>query len=233
MIHWNCCVVSNDEKETIIRHTISDNGVGMSAEFMKIMYEPFTQVVDSPGDNGHGLGLAIVKKLVDLMGATIECQSELGKGTTFILTVPHTKASAEEIAAYERKRKLAENAETFYGRKILVCEDNDINAEIIKNILQNRKIEVEIASDGGQGVELARNNKYDAILMDIRMPVLDGYAATRKIREFNKTIPIVALSANDFPEDIEQSFAPGRNAHLAKPIDVKKLFAVLQDVLTR
>lgn len=233
MIHWNCCVVSNDEKETIIRHTISDNGVGMSAEFMKIMYEPFTQVVDSPGDNGHGLGLAIVKKLVDLMGATIECQSELGKGTTFILTVPHTKASAEEIAAYERKRKLAENAETFYGRKILVCEDNDINAEIIKNILQNRKIEVEIASDGGQGVELARNNKYDAILMDIRMPVLDGYAATRKIREFNKTIPIVALSANDFPEDIEQSFASGMNAHLAKPIDVKQLFAALQEVLTK
>jgi len=232
-IHWNCGIISNNEEETIIRHTISDNGIGMSAEFMKVMYEPFTQVVDSPGDNGHGLGLAIVKKLVDLMGATLECQSELGKGTTFILTVPHPKASAREIAAYERKKQLAEDAETFYGRKILVCEDNAVNAEIIKKILQNRNIEVEIAQNGSKGVELAQNNKYDAVLMDIRMPVLDGYAATRKIREFNKKIPIVALSANDFPEDIEQSLASGMNAHLAKPIDVKKLFAVLQDVLTR
>ena len=232
-VQWSCRVINQGSDGIAFRHTISDTGQGMSADFMKIMYEPFTQVTDSPEDNGHGLGLAIVKKLADLMGATIECQSELGKGTTFVVTVPHLKASAEEIAEYERKKQRAENAEIFFGRKILVCEDNSINAEIVKKILQSRKMEVEIASDGGQGVEMAENNQYDAIFMDIRMPVLDGYTAAKKIREFNKTVPIVAISANNFPEDIEKSLTVGMNAHLAKPFDIKKMLAVLQEVLTK
>ena len=92
---------------------------------------------------------------------------------------------------------------------------------------------MEIASDGGQGVEMAENNQYDAIFMDIRMPVLDGYTAAKKIREFNKTVPIVAISANNFPEDIEKSLTVGMNAHLAKPFDIKKMLAVLQEVLTK
>ena len=232
-IEWSCRIIKDDKNETIMEHVISDNGPGMSPEFMKVMYEPFTQANSSPSTNGHGLGLAIVKKLADLMGATIKCDSQLGKGTTFTLTVPHAKAAASEIEAYERKRQIADDQTGFKGCKILVCEDNSINAEIIKKILQNRQITVDIAKDGGEGVAMVEANKYDAVLMDIRMPVLDGYAATRKIRETNKTIPILALSANNFPEDVEKSLAAGMNAHLAKPIDIKKLFGTLREVLTK
>jgi signal transduction histidine kinase/CheY-like chemotaxis protein/ligand-binding sensor protein len=230
-IHWNCRIVSDDKDWTIIQHTISDNGPGMSEEFMKIMYEPFTQVHASPADNGHGLGLAIVKKLVDLIGGSITCKSALGKGTTFVLTVPHAKASETDIAAYKKNNEDHEADPVFQNCKILVCEDNKINAEIIKKILQMKKISVDVAPDGGQGVAMAENNKYDAILMDIRMPVLDGYAATRKIRLFNPKIPIVALSANNFPEDRARSLMAGMNAHLAKPIDIKQLFATLHELL--
>jgi len=232
-IEWSCRIIKDDKNETIMEHVISDNGPGMSPEFMKVMYEPFTQANSSPSTNGHGLGLAIVKKLADLMGATIKCDSQLGKGTTFTLTVPHAKAAASEIEAYERKRQIADDQTGFKGCKMLVCEDNNINAEIIKKILQNRQITVDIAKDGGEGVAMVEANKYDAVLMDIRMPVLDGYAATRKIRETNKTIPILALSANNFPEDVEKSLAAGMNAHLAKPIDIKKLFGTLREVLTK
>ena len=232
-IEWSCRIIKDDKNETIMEHVISDNGPGMSPEFMKVMYEPFTQANSSPSTNGHGLGLAIVKKLADLMGATIKCDSQLGKGTTFTLTVPHAKAAASEIEAYERKRQIADDQTGFKGCKMLVCEDNNINAEIIKKILQNRQITVDIAKDGGEGVAMVKANKYDAVLMDIRMPVLDGYAATRKIRETNKDIPILALSANNFQEDIEKSLAAGMNAHLAKPIDIKKLFGTLREVLTK
>ena len=232
-IEWSCRIIKDDKNETIMEHVISDNGPGMSPEFMKVMYEPFTQANSSPSTNGHGLGLAIVKKLADLMGATIKCDSQLGKGTTFTLTVPHAKAAASEIEAYERKRQIADDQTGFEGCKMLVCEDNNINAEIIKKILQNRQIAVDIARDGGEGVAMVKANKYDAVLMDIRMPVLDGYAATRKIRETNKDIPILALSANNFPEDIEKSLAAGMNAHLAKPIDIRKLFGTLREVLTK
>jgi len=230
-IEWKCRILEDDKATTIIEHTIADNGPGMSPEFMNIMYEPFTQVNSSPTSNGHGLGLAIVKKLVDLMGATIKCESQLGKGTTFTLTVPHAKAAEAEIEAYKRKKQIAEAQTGFQGCRVLVCEDNHINAEIIKKILQNRQMLVDIAKNGGEGVQLAQTKKYDAILMDIRMPILDGYAATGKIREFDKNIPIIALSANNFPEDIEKSLAAGMNAHLAKPIDIKKLFGTLHEVL--
>ena len=117
--------------------------------------------------------------------------------------------------------------------KILVCEDNDINADIIMELLKSRGISCERAVNGEDGVKKAQKKDFDAILMDIRMPVMDGYEATRKIRQFNRKIPIAALSANSFPEDIRESLASGMNVHLSKPVDTGKLFATISDLVGR
>jgi CheY-like chemotaxis protein len=196
------------------------------------MYEPFTQAKAQHSSNGSGLGLAIVRKLVDLLGGTIQCSSRLGEGTTFTVTLPHLKADAREAAAFLQERR-QEDAGLYEGRHVLVCEDNKINAQIIRRLLQLKKITSDWAENGAEAVRMVRENSakpYQAILMDIRMPVMDGYEATRQIRSFNKQVPIIALSANNFAEDVEKSLASGMNAHLAKPVDMKKLLTVLQKV---
>ena len=229
-VSWTMQLAGETEDTLVFAHTITDNGKGMSADFMQVMYEPFTQGSMGSGV-GHGLGLAIVKRLVELMHGTIDCQSAPGKGTSFTITLPHAKASAAEIAAYERAKHMDIAASSFEHCRVLVCEDNLINARIIQSILQLKAIDSEHAKDGREAVQKAQTGKYQAILMDIRMPLLDGYAATEKIREFDKTTPIIALSANNFPDDIKKSLASGMNAHLAKPIDTKQLYSTLNKVL--
>lgn len=172
------------------------------------------------------MGLAIVHKLVELMGGSIVCVSAPGQGTSFTVTLPHAKPDAAQIKAYLEQRQPAAPV-VFKDFKVLVCEDNAINAQIIQKLLQVRNIQTERAENGARAVQLAQTKKYDAILMDLRMPVLDGYGAARQIREFDQTTPIIALSANTFPEDIDRSLACGMNAHLAKPVDTAALYAAL------
>lgn len=227
-IRWTIQVLAENKEKIKVVHTIADNGPGMSKQFQKVMFEPFTQAKDSADSNGSGLGLAIVKKLVDMMEGTITCKSTPGKGTVFTVTVPHIKANKRQIANYLHNKK-ATNSISFDRCCVLICEDNMVNARIIKKLLEQENIIVDHAVDGAQAVKMAQTQKYNAILMDIRMPVLDGYAAAQAIRKFDTYTPIIALSANNFPEDINKSLACGMNAHLAKPIDIQLLFATLHN----
>ena len=137
----------------------------MPEEFQKIMYEPFTREKVSPDSQGSGLGLAIVKKLVDLMGGTIQCDSAPGRGTTFTVKLPYAKASEEEIGAYPGNKESASSFALCSGRHLLLCEDNAINAEIIRQLLEAKQITADHAVNGAEAIEMARNKRYDAILM--------------------------------------------------------------------
>lgn len=219
-IVWSNRIVEEEGKIFLIQ-TIKDNGVGMSEGFQKILFEPFTQEVNSQtkSELGTGLGLAITKNLVSLMGGKISFISKLGKGTQFTITIPLEKASKEEIEKYNTI-SIKDNTEVdLENKKILLCEDVEINARIIKKMLENKKLIVDIAENGEVGINMAKNNNYDAILMDIRMPIVDGITATKEIRKFNKNIPIIALSANAYKEDIELSLKAGMNEHLSKPVN--------------
>ncbi|MDD3338380.1 MAG: response regulator [Lachnospiraceae bacterium] len=217
--------------------TISDNGIGMSKEFQQHMFEPFSQenqVVTSVSQ-GSGLGLAIVKRMCDLMGMTISVESELGKGTTYRLYGEYTLVqSQEEQKAEEIKKETKKDYSVLAGKMVLVCEDHMLNQEIIRRLLEKQKIIVDLAEDGKMGVEKFSKSAigtYDMILMDIRMPVLDGLEATRAIRESEredaKTVPIIAMTANAYKEDVNRSLDAGMNEHLAKPIEPEVLYETL------
>jgi len=228
-VYWDL-VVKKDEKGNVIAvHTISDSGVGMSENFMKIMYEPFAKELNELSDKegGTGLGLVISKKIIDAMDGKIECTSKIGKGTTFIITLPRRIPTQQQINDYKKNKNKTIDYNQLLGIKILVCEDVEINRVIIKRLLEQKGTIVELAKDGIEGVKLAKENHYDVILMDIRMPKLDGLLATKEIRVFNKQIPIIALSANAFSFDKKMSKEAGMNAHIAKPINKDELFTTI------
>lgn len=209
--------------------TIKDNGFGMSEEFQKHMFEQFSIELNknSSIEGGSGLGLAIAKNLTELLGGTIECTSKLNIGTTFIVKLP-----LKEVVESENKLKKDKDDEyinsKLYGKKVLICEDNYLNIIIIEKLLKKEHIETVIAENGEIGIQKMNENKFDAILMDIKMPIMGGIEATKKIRAFDKKIPIIALSANAYKEDIDKSLKVGMNAHLSKPIDVNNLFSTLR-----
>lgn len=216
------------KNEINIVHRITDNGIGITEKFQKKMFEAFTQGKNcySSSECGVGLGLYIAKKFTELMGATIKCKSEIGKGTEFIIIFKY------KIEKENNKESINEIQIDFLeGKRILVCEDIEINAKIIEKILKIYKIKMKWAKDGKKGVELAKNNEFDAILMDIRMPKLNGIEATEEIRKFNKNIPIIAVSANAYKKDIEKSLYAGMNAHIEKPIDKEKLIKTIVELL--
>jgi len=230
-VSWKSSVAGQTDDAVMITTVISDTGPGMTPEFQKIMYEPFSQSHDNTmaSNAGSGLGLAIVKKLVDLMGGTITCHSVLGEGTTFTVALPHQIPSPDEVTDYMRSRNNERPDSILNGKHVLICEDSTINAQIIKRLLELEKIQSDWAADGAQGIQWVQSGEihFDAILMDIRMPVMDGYEATRQIRKFNRDIPIIALSANAYPEDVAQCLSVGMNDHIAKPIDKALLFKKL------
>ena len=231
---WDCRIEKETDDSITVVHTVSDDGPGIGTEFQQHMYEPFTQENNHTAHSGgSGLGLAIVKALVDLMHGSIVCRSAPGQGTSFTVSIPYRKAGPEEINNYLIQEAAEKAVPEKMECKILVCEDNDINADIIMELLKSRGISCERAVNGEDGVKKAQKKDFDAILMDIRMPVMDGYEATRKIRQFNRKIPIAALSANSFPEDIRESLASGMNVHLSKPVDTGKLFATISDLVGR
>ena len=225
-------VLSCDEHEAACRFTVRDNGAGMSKEFLPKMFNPFEQenVLSVQGKQGTGLGLSIAKELLDVLGGTIAVESEKGKGTTFIVEVrfERTERMGEQTAA-EAEMVCLDN------RQILVCEDNELNREIVTTILEMHKLKVIHAENGEQGVQrFMESPEYsiEAILMDIRMPVMDGLTAAKKIRHLERKdaalVPIIALSANAFQEDVEDSRKAGMNDHLTKPIEPVLLLNCLQ-----
>lgn len=215
--------------------SIEDNGIGISEEFQKHIFESFSRERSSTvsGVDGTGLGMGIVKKLVDLMHGTIEVRSKLGVGSTFIVEIPCRIATAEEAQA--KKASLHLDRQSVAGRRILLAEDNDLNAEIATELIQAEGLEVERATDGVVCVDMMEKKPagyYDLILMDIQMPVMDGYKATKTIRRMEDpmkaNIPIVAMTANAFAEDRQRALTVGMNDHVAKPIDMNLLMQVFE-----
>jgi signal transduction histidine kinase/ActR/RegA family two-component response regulator len=231
-ISWTVDIVEESPSRLVAVHTISDNGPGMSSEFQKVMYEPFTQEKTVANVDGSGLGLAIVKKMTELVGGTVSCSSARGAGTSFTVTIPHEIAQEDEIKAYLDGRETHREYRSLKGAEILICEDNKINAEIIAELLSSKGVLTDHACNGEEAVRMSDEKRYDTILMDIRMPVMDGYEAAEKIRAGGSNVPIIALSANNFPEDIEKSKACGMNAHVAKPINTAELYKVLEKAVS-
>lgn len=227
-----------DEKTIHCQFTVEDNGVGMSEDYLKnSLFKPFAQEHNAMSDQytGSGLGLAIVKNLVTLMGGTISVSSYLGEGTTFVIEMDLQKAEPPEIETEViRKPEDSQAADILKDKHILICEDHPLNAEIACKLLKKQGCEVDVAENGKIGVDAIANSPlyfYDAVLMDIRMPVLDGLEATRQIRLMNRqdtgTIPIIAMTANAYAEDMIHSKEAGMNEHLSKPIEPRKLYETL------
>lgn len=217
--------------------SVSDTGIGMSPAFQKKLFQPFMQ--ENSGDiaenKGIGLSLAIVKRLLDFMGGTITVESAPGKGSTFTVTVEFDCVPAQQISGKPKQTKsVAADYRKLIGKQILLCEDHPLNQEIEKALLEEKGMIVNVASDGHAGLELFKKsapNHYDAILMDIRMPLLDGYEAAKTIRSLLRhdaqVIPIIAMTADAFAEDVQKAFCAGMNAHIAKPVDPDQLYTKL------
>ena len=222
--------------DTVI--TVADNGIGMSQEFQKHIFEPFERERTSTVSKveGSGIGMGIVKKLVGLMGGTVEVESKIGVGSTFTVTIPCRIASENEIQA---KREInPSDQKCLCGTRILLTEDNDLNAEIATELLQEEGCTVDRAKDGVECVDMlekAANGTYQLILMDVQMPVMNGYDATKKIRKMDDpqkaNIPIVAMTANAFSEDKQVALDAGMNDHIAKPINMSVLVPTLRKYL--
>ena len=218
--------------------TVADNGIGMSQEFQKHIFEPFERERTSTVSKveGSGIGMGIVKKLVGLMGGTVEVESKIGVGSTFTVTIPCRIASEDEIQA---KREInPSDQKCLCGTRILLTEDNDLNAEIATELLQEEGCTVDRAKDGVECVDMlekAANGTYQLILMDVQMPVMNGYDAKKKIRRMDDpqkaNIPIVAMTANAFSEDKQVALDAGMNDHIAKPINMSVLVPTLRKYL--
>lgn len=228
------------EGYALIQTKVSDTGIGMSEEFLPSLFELFTRERNTTLSNipGTGLGMAIVKNLVDLMNGSIEVESELGKGSTFTITIPHKIANKDYT-----NRNIESSNEfdiDFKGKRILLAEDNELNAEITTTILSEMGFEVKAVEDGILCVNEMQHqpaNTYDLILMDIQMPNMDGYKATDCIRHLSQlekaNIPIIAMSANAFEEDKKKAFDVKMNDYITKPIDFQKMEVVLKHVLSK
>ena len=222
--------------DTVI--TVADNGIGMSQEFQQRIFEPFERERTSTVSKveGSGIGMGIVKKLVGLMGGTVEVESKIGVGSTFTVTIPCRIALQEEAQA---KREInPSNQKCLCGTRILLTEDNDLNAEIATELLQEEGCTVDRAKDGVECVDMlekAADGTYQLILMDVQMPVMNGYDATKVIRRMDDpqkaNIPIVAMTANAFSEDKQVALDAGMNDHIAKPIDMSVLVPTLRKYL--
>ena len=229
LTYANVSIYSNTFIGDII---VEDNGIGMSEEFQKKMFEPFTQEKDTMANMGSGLGLAIVKQLVEAMGGSIRVESKAGQGSRFIVSM------ALELVPYEKQPLNMQDQDSdedlLDGLHIMLCEDNEINAEIATELLKMRGISVDVAENGKAGLDLfsgSENGHYDVILMDIRMPVMDGFEASKAIQALDrpdaKSIPIIALTADAYLQDEEKASSCGMAAHIAKPINADNLYETI------
>lgn len=224
------------DRENYIAYKIvvEDTGIGMSEDYLPHIFEEFSREHTSTESKvvGTGLGLPIVKALIDLMGGTIEIESEVGKGTKTTVMIPFEIATQEQILEEQQKEKEFV-PEDIKGKRILVAEDNELNAEITLTVLKEKGLLVERAANGKECVEMLKEKPadyYDMILMDIQMPEMDGYQATEMIRNLGDSraaVPIVAMTANAFEEDRQKALDAGMNAHVSKPVDMNVLFRVM------
>ncbi len=219
------------DQHLVAEFTIADTGIGMSPEFVQHMFEPFVQERQDARSTyqGTGLGLAIVKQTVDLMGGTVDVKSKQGAGTTFTIRLPF------DVAANDECSDLRPVDFSLAGRRILVAEDNDLNLEIIQYVLEDAGAHVSVARNGQEAVDAFRRAQagtFDAVIMDVMMPLVDGIEATRQIRVSAKadalSVPIVGMSANVFAEDIERARQAGMSEYVVKPVEKDKLVAALQ-----
>ena len=223
----------------IVRNRVSDTGIGMSQDYMTKIFDAFTREHNTTKSKiaGTGLGMSIVRKYVDLLGGTIDVESELGKGSTFTVTLKH-KIADESYYVKKHIEESGTGSEILEGRNILLAEDNDLNAEIAEAILGCAGLKTERVEDGIQCVNMIEKmpaGTYDMILMDIQMPKMNGYKATQAIRRLpdkeKACIPIIAMTANAFEEDKRDAIAAGMNGHIAKPIQLDKLLSMLAEVI--
>ena len=227
------------DHQAVYQLTVEDKGIGISDEFIGQLFTPFEREKNTTlsGVHGTGLGLPIAKNLVDIMGGTIDVTSEVGKGSTFTVTFIFHVPDKQQVLD-QNADDVEEDLEDMRGKRILIVDDNEINMEIEVEVLKEGGFLIDTASDGSIAVEKVKNSQpgyYDLILMDIQMPVMDGYLATKAIRKLNDpilaSIPIIAVSANTFEEDRKKSKESGMNAHLPKPLDVADLFHMIRKYL--
>ena len=220
-----------------IRLYVQDNGIGMSREYLTHIYDPFSQERSALGDSsvGTGLGLPIVKSLVEIMGGTISVTSEQGVGTEFVVEL-YVKEAQPEAANPKTEQK----GEGLEGMRILLVEDNELNTYVARIVLENAGCLVDTAGNGQEALDrfaASQMDYYDAILMDVRMPVMDGIEATRQIRSLKRSdaaeIPIIAMTADAFAEEKKRTLEAGMNCHLSKPIDPQQLYSALSEYITR
>ena len=225
-----------------IQTEVRDTGIGMSKEFLPTLFDSFSRERNTTIGkvSGTGLGMAIVKKYVDLMGGSIEVESELGEGTVFTVTLMHKMADEKYYSQKMETAETSDMGENLRGKHVLLAEDNDLNAEIAMTVLGETGLMIERVEDGVQcvdKVEQMSSGTYDLILMDIQMPNMDGYQAARCIRHLNDKkkaeIPIIAMTANAFEEDRKKAFDAGMNGHIAKPIDMGILISVITKCIKR
>ncbi len=221
------------------RFLVSDNGMGMSADFKKTIFDPFTRAEDSVTNKiqGTGLGMAITKNLVEAMGGTIDVESELSQGSCFEVLIDLRIAENRSVSSAVQEEKNEQNDNIFQGMRFLCAEDNELNAEILTELLKIEGAECTICENGEEILktfEKSAPGDYDMILMDVQMPVMNGYEATREIRrsshELAKKIPIIAMTANAFSEDIQHSLAAGMNAHVSKPVEMRVLEKTIRSI---
>jgi signal transduction histidine kinase/ActR/RegA family two-component response regulator len=228
-----------EKKVSFYRFTIEDTGIGMSKEYLPHIFEEFSRENTSTESKviGTGLGLPIVKSLVDLMGGTIEVSSEVAVGTKTIIILPFLVSEEECKDAVQEQQESTKLLALLMGKRILLAEDNELNAEIAITILEEEGLKVEWAEDGIKCLEMLKKvpeDYYDMILMDIQMPNMDGYRTTEEIRSLpdkRAQIPIVAMTANVFDEDKKKAYEAGMNGYIAKPIDTKAIFSTLGEIL--
>ena len=222
------------------RFLVSDNGMGMSADFKDTIFDAFTRAESSMTNKiqGTGLGMAITKNLVEAMGGTIDVESELGQGSCFEVLMDLKIAEDRTVALAAQEETDEQDGNILQGMRFLCAEDNELNAEILTELLKIEGAECTICENGEEilkAFEQSAPGDYDMILMDVQMPVMNGYEATKAIRrsshELAKTIPIIAMTANAFEEDQKNALNVGMNGHIAKPLDIQKLFQVLSELL--
>ena len=221
------------------RFLVSDNGLGISADFKEIIFDPFTRAENSVTNKiqGTGLGMAITRNLVEAMGGTIDVESELGQGSCFEVLMDLKIAEDRTVALAVQEETDEQDGNILQGMRFLCAEDNEINAEILTELLKIEGAECTICENGEEilkAFEQSAPGDYDMILMDVQMPVMNGYEATKAIRrsshELAKTIPIIAMTANAFSEDIQHSLAAGMNAHVSKPVEMKVLEKTIRSI---